>query len=400
MAIVEEKTELGQASTLRKQGALRVGLNAHLLSLDSTYRSAGVSRYIHQLMHYLPKVDKDLQLAAFTSVRTALFPDWQVHQSRLPTRHPFARMLWEQFCQPVSARGLHLLHAPVYVAPLLAPCPTVVTIHDLSFMKLPGVFQAANRSYLRFFTRLSVRRAARVIVVSENTRRDAALLLGIPLERIAVVPNGVDDTFHPIQNQTLIAEFRRQRDIPDKIILFVGTIEPRKNVGTLIRAYAQLRAKGSVEHKLVIGGSVGWMYEPIFALVEELGLSEEVLFPGFLSPEELTLWYNAAELFAYPSLYEGFGLPPLEAMACGTPVITSNASALPEVVGKAGIMLDPHDADAWAETMERVLLDAELCDSLKKAGLKRAQQFSWQKTAQMTANLYRSIMHSRTPSHV
>lgn len=351
-------------------------------------------------MHHLPLVDRDTRFEAFTSIRNASFPGWQMHSSVLPTRRPLVRMLWEQLCQPFCARGLHLLHAPVYVSPLVAPCPTVVTIHDLSFMKLPQVFRATKRSYLRLFTRLSARRAERVIVVSENTRRDAALLLGIPLERIVVIPNGVDDTFHPIRDRERIAAFRRKRDVPDRIILFVGTIEPRKNVGTLIRAYARLKEKGTVEHKLVIGGSKGWMFEPLFSLIEGLGLSEEIIFPGFLSPQELPLWYNAADLFVYPSLYEGFGLPPLEAMACGTPVVTSNVSALPEVVGKAGIMVDPHDAEAWAQVMEQVLLDAERRESLSNAGLKRARRFSWQKTAQMTADLYRAITNNQAVSHV
>ena len=397
---VEQQERVHQSAAPHREGALRVGLNAHLLSLDSTYRSAGVSRYIYHLMRYLPQVDSSIRLVAFTSERGATFPDWEVRLSRLPTHKPIVRMLWEQLCQPFCARGLHLLHAPVYVSPLLGPCPTVVTIHDLSFIKLPQAFRASNRSYLRLFTRLSVRRAARVIVVSENTRRDAALLLGIPLERIVVIPNGVDETFCPIQDQSRIAAFRRRRSIPDRIILFVGTIEPRKNVGTLIRAYAQLKEKGTVDHKLVIGGSKGWMYEPTFALVEELGLSDEVILPGFLSPEELPLWYNAAELFAYPSLYEGFGLPPLEAMACGTPVITSNVSALPEVVGKAGIMVGPHDVEAWAEAIQQVLLDAELRESLSNAGLERAARFSWHKTAEMTVDLYRSTMNNRATSHV
>ncbi len=398
---MEEKIKVPGATAHSDYNAPRVGLNAHLLSLDSTYRSAGVSHYIFHLMTHLPNADRSIRFEAFTSACNASFPGWRLHLSHLPTRHPLVRMFWEQLCQPFCARGLHLLHAPVYVSPLLGPCPTVVTIHDLSFIKLPQAFRASNRSYLKLFTRLSVRRAAKIIVVSENTRRDAALLLGIPLERIVVIPNGVDETFCPIQDQSRIAAFRRRRSIPDRIILFVGTIEPRKNVGTLIRAYAQLKEKGIIEHKLVIGGNKGWMYEPTFALVEELELSEEVIFPGFLSPEELPLWYNAAELFAYPSLYEGFGLPPLEAMACGTPVITSNVSALPEVVGKAGIMVGPHDVEAWAEAIEQVLLDAELRESLSNAGLKRAARFSWHKTAEMTVDLYRStIMTNRATSHV
>ena len=397
--LVKGKNQTHRPAVLGEKGKPRVGLNAHLLSLDASYRSAGVSRYIYQLLRHLPASDASVCFEAFTSVGSASFPGWQMHLSHLPTQHPLVRILWEQLLQPLCARHLNLLHAPVCVSPLLAPCPTVVTIHDLSFIKLPQAFRPGNRAYLTLFTRLSVRKAERIIVVSENTRRDAALLLGIPLERILVIPNGVDETFCP-QDPDHVAAFRRQRGIPDRIILFVGTIEPRKNVETLVRAYALLRQRGNVKHKLVIGGSKGWMYEPLFALVEDLGLETEILFPGFLSPQELPLWYSAADLFVYPSLYEGFGLPPIEAMACGTPVITSNASSLPEVVGKAGVMVDPHDVEGWANAMERALRDAELRESIRSAGLERAQRFSWQRTAQMTMSLYRDILSERRAGYV
>ena len=389
---MEHQKQLHQPTAPRERGAPRVGLNAHLLSLDSTYRSAGVSRYIHNLMRCLPEANAGLRYEAFTSVRGASYPGWHVHLSRLPTHRPLARMLWEQLCQPFCGRGLDLLHAPVYVSPLLAPCPTVVTLHDLSFIRLPGAFRRGNRSYLRLFTRLSVHKAAKIIVVSENTKRDAALLLNVPLERMVVIPNGVDEAFRPVADRKLIAEFRRCKNIPGNIILFVGTIEPRKNLTTLLHAYARMSGRGAIEHRLVIGGSTGWMYEPVFALVQDLGLADSVIFPGFLSPEELPLWYNAADVFVYPSLYEGFGLPPLEAMACGTPVITSNASALPELVGQAGVLVDPLDVEAWADAMERVLQDSEMRSALSTAGLERARRFSWHQTAQMTASLYREII--------
>jgi len=397
---VEQQAQSYQAERLAGRDAPRVGLNAHLLSLDSTYRSAGVSRYIHNLMRCLPTADAALRYEAFTSVRGGAYPGWLLHLSHLPTHRPLARMLWEQLCGPVCTRKLDLLHSPVYVSPLLAPCPTVVTIHDLSFIKLPGTFRAGNRSYLRLFTRLSAQKAEKVIVVSENTKRDAALLLGIPLERMVVIPNGVDAAFRRVQDRALVAEFRRRRGLPSKFLLYVGTIEPRKNLTTLIRAFARLKERGNVDHALVIGGSKGWMYEPVLGLAQDLGLSREILFPGFLSPEELPLWYNAADVFAYPSLYEGFGLPPLEAMACGTPVIASNASALPEVVGVAGVLVDPLDIEAWVAAMEELLLNPALRRSLGDAGLQRARRFTWQHSAQMTAQLYREIIADRTPHYV
>jgi glycosyltransferase involved in cell wall biosynthesis len=173
------------------------------------------------------------------------------------------------------------------------------------------------------------------------------------------------------------------------MILFVGTIEPRKNVARLVEAYSRLR-DGQV--KLVIGGARGWLYEEVFARVEELELTGDVLFPGYIPPDELPLWYNAAELFVYPSLYEGFGLPPLEAMACGTPVITSNVSSLPEVVGEAGLTVDPMDSMGLAEAMNQVLADEALRQSMRERGLSRASRFSWAKAARETVGVYRRAL--------
>jgi len=180
--------------------------------------------------------------------------------------------------------------------------------------------------------------------------------------------------------------------LPERFILFLGTIEPRKNIINLIKAFAKLQTCEPANLKLVIGGAKGWFYEDVFARVEELGLRDEVLFPGYIPASELPLWYNAAELFVYPSLYEGFGLPPLEAMACGTPVVATNTSSLPEVVGKAGMLVDPLAVEELAEAMRRVLNDETLWQEMRGQGLRRAQGFSWTKTAQETVQVYQRAM--------
>jgi glycosyltransferase involved in cell wall biosynthesis len=210
-------------------------------------------------------------------------------------------------------------------------------------------------------------------------------------EKVEVIYCGVDKAFRPFPERK-VASFRQQRGLPEKIILFVGTIEPRKNLARLVEAYSHLRDRSV---KLVIGGARGWLYEEVFARVEELELTGDVLFPGYIPPDELPLWYNVAELFVYPSLYEGFGLPPLEAMACGTPVITSNVSSLPEVVGEAGLTVDPMDSEGLAETINQMLDDGALRQSMRERGLARASRFSWTKAARETVRVYRRALDRR-----
>ncbi len=373
--------------------SLHVGLNAHLLSLARTYRSAGINGYIYNLLVHLARNEDENRYTVYLGERRfPAAPPLDIRLSRLPTVKPPVRILWEQIVQPVALRrdGVDLLHALAFVAPLCSPCPSVITIYDLSFLRLPEGFKRLNHLYLSYFTRRSARQARRIIAISESTKRDVVRLLGVPGDRVDVVYCGVDARFRPL-DEAQVAAFRRRRGLPERMILFLGTLEPRKNVGRLIEAYARM---GDERIGLVIAGAKGWLYEEIFAQVEALGLSNRVLFPGYVPEEEKVLWYNAAELFVFPSLYEGFGLPPLEAMACGTPVITSNVSSLPEVVGAAGLTVDPQDVQALAAAMRRVLGDAELRRAMSEQGQQRARRFSWGRTARETVEVYRRAMAS------
>jgi glycosyltransferase involved in cell wall biosynthesis len=298
-------------------------------------------------------------------------------------------MLWEQLLQPVALvrRRIDVLHSLGYVQPMLCSKRSVVTVHDLSFLRFPEAFNRSNRNYLRLFTTLSVRRANRVIAVSESTKRDLVDLLGIPAAKITVVYHGVEEEFRPFTSST-IADFRCKLGLPEHFVLYCGTLEPRKNVDGLIAAFAKVKREARLPHKLVLAGAKGWRYERIFALVEELGLKDEVIFPGYLAYGEQPLWYNAADVFVYPSLYEGFGFPPLEAMACGTPVISSDVSSLPEVVGDAGLLVDPGERDELADAIRKVLMDHELRLAMGKAGLLRASEFTWSRAAARTVEVY------------
>jgi glycosyltransferase involved in cell wall biosynthesis len=375
----------------------RVGLNAHLLSLTESYRGAGVSQYIYQLLTHLPHVDPSFDYVAFVGDPDARFSGWQESASAWRTAQPVARILWEQVAQPWASRRerLDLLHAPVYAGPLVCTCPLVVTIHDLSFALYPEMFPPFNRSYLQRATRWTANRAAAIITGSESAKGDILYLLGVPEAKVRVIPDGVAEEMHPIDAPGRIDALRRRYALPERMILFLGTLEPRKNITTLIEAYALLRHDTDMVHRLVIAGGKGWYYEQVYAAVKRLGLDGDVVFPGFIPQEELALLYNAADLFVYPSLYEGFGLPPLEAMACGTPVVVSNTSSLPEVVGDAGVTVDPSDAEALAGAIWDLLRQPERCRALSEAGLARAKRFSWNTTAARTAALYLEILEDR-----
>jgi len=302
---------------------------------------------------------------------------------------------WEQLAQPwrLWRERIDLLHAPVYVGPIISACPMVVTVHDLSFYLYPELLRRASRAYLQRMARISVARAAGIIAVSRATRDDLVRILGVAPERVTVIHNGVDDDMRPIEDRAAVERFRRRRGLPDRIILFVGTLEPRKNVSALLEAYAILRERRGGPHRLVLAGGRGWGFDRIEATLTRLRLDRgDVILPGFVPQQELPLWYNAADLFVYPAIYEGFGIPPLEAMACGTPVIVSNRSSLPEVVGDAGIVVDPNDVEGMARAMGDALSDAGRREILRAAGLERASAFSWRETARSTASLYHRIL--------
>ena len=372
---------------------LHIGVNAQLLSLGVSYRSAGINGYLQNLLRHLPQADASMTYTAFTSERRyAGVPGIELRFTRLPTHRPPVRILWEQAIQPwaMHRAAVDLLHAPAFVGPAAGGPPFVVTIHDLSFLLYPQNFRAWNRLYLRHFTRLSVRQARRVIAVSESTKQDVIQHYHLPADRIDVVYNGADESFRPLADKQ-VTEFRAARHLPERFLLFVGTLEPRKNVVRLIEAYARL-PQG--RPPLMLVGGKGWLYEEIFARVEALGVRDEVRFVGYVPAEELPWWYNAAHLFVYPSLYEGFGLPPLEAMACGTPVVTSTAASLPEVVGQAALTVEATDTEALTAAMERLLSNGDLRAEMQAAGRARAQGFSWARTARQTVASYRRAIGS------
>lgn len=370
---------------------LHVAINAHLLSGRDSYRSAGVHQYILHLLRYLGEADHHVRFTALVG-REAAAPNVSVglRRFRWPTSRPPVRVLWEQLVQPWTLReiGADLVHGPVFVGPLLTSRPTVITIHDLSFIRFPRLFRPANRLYLRLMTRLSAQCARRLIAVSAHAAEETTRLLDVPPEQIDVVYHGVDPEFRPLPADD-VAAFRQRRGLPERFLLFVGTLEPRKNLVRLMKAFARVDYG---QTKLVLVGGKGWLYDDLFAEVEDLGLGEDVIFAGYVRSEELPLWYNAAIALAYPSLYEGFGLPVLEAQACGTPVLTSSASSLSEAAGDAALLVDPHDAEAIASGLDQLLTSGGLRADLRRRGLAHAESFTWERTARQTTRVYRHAL--------
>jgi glycosyltransferase involved in cell wall biosynthesis len=368
-----------------------VGINAHLLSNRVGYRRAGIHHYISQLLGNLSYEESELRITLFTNNRDdlgSLPKEWLVTTS-WPTQRPLARIMWEQLAWPIAAirHKVDLLHSMAFVTPLVQPCPSVVTVYDLSFIYHPQRFPALKRVYLTSQTRRSCQQAERVMTISESGRQDVHRFYNIPLDRIDIVRPGVSQRFSP-RNIDEVEAFRHREQLSPRFILHVGTLQPRKNIEVLVDAFAQL---SQPDLELVLVGGKGWSYHSIFAHVRDLGLADKVRFAGYVSDADLPLWYNAAAALVYPSVYEGFGLPVIQAMACGTPVIAAKTSAIPEAAGSAALFFDPHDITALAEHIAAVLDDPQIAVTMRQQGLAQACEFSWQKAGQQLLASYQSV---------
>ena len=373
---------------------MRIGINAHKLSFDSSYRQAGTSRYIEALLHELPAVvdDRD-EIVAFTGAVPA---DWtRRFSNRIDWRHaqfqtvwPPARILWEQSAGTGLGKRnrLDILHCPLNVSPLVPGAPTVATVHDIAFERYPEHYPRFQRTYLSTMTRLSARRADLVIAVSAATKNDLVERYEIAPSSIVVIPNGVDRRFQPVGGNVTDA-LRAREDLPDQFFLFVGTLQPRKNLDGLLRAYALIAER--TNWPLVVVGGAGWLESPIYRLIRRLGIARRVRFAGYVEPEELPSWYAAATVFVFPSHCEGFGIPVLEAMATGTPAITSSISSLPEVAGGAALLADPASPADIARRMIELAENESIRRQYIERGRKRAKEFSWRQTAEQTFAAYR-----------
>lgn len=371
---------------------IKIGINAHLLSSQPGYRSAGIHNVLHQTLNHLSGIAPvDWEFTAMVGgANQALYDGISMKRASLNTESPAKRILWEQLIQPFQLGDYDLYHAGAFVAPFLSTVPMVVTVYDLTFMRYPERLSPARRLYLRTFTDITCKRAKRILAISESTKQDIVDLLGISPDKVDVTPLGYDRDLHKPLPDDEIDTFRRDKGLPERFWLYLGTIEPRKNLVTLIEAYARLPE--SERLPLILAGGKGWLTEPIFEAIERHNLSDDIMLPGFIPTDDLALWYNSAECFIFPSVFEGFGLPVLEAMACGTAVITSNVSSLPEVAQDAGMTLPPDDIDVWAEALGKAYHDKAWREKAGQRGLEIAQNFTWERTAQLTLASYQRAL--------
>lgn len=369
------------------------------------YRRAGIGQYAISLLRAMSKSaslgpDDTIDMLQMAAHARPIVGDPRFH--RVPSRVP-PHNRFEQAALPVELMRLRprpqLMHCPDFVPPRLRTFPAVVNIQDLAFLKFPDLTLLTEESK-RYYGQVywAARNADALIALSESARDDIVQLLGVKRGKVAVIPAAADARFRPPADPTQARQAADSRfglgPNDGGYILFVGTIEPRKNLTTLVDAYSLLKARGTVSPlpALVVIGQKGWLSDQVYTRVEKLGLQEQVYFLHGVDDKNLPMFYAGTRLFALPSIYEGFGIPALEALASGAPVVSSNAGSLPEVVGEAGLLLDPYDTGAWADAMERVLLDPDLDVRLRKQGPQQASRFSWERAAQETVRLYKKVL--------
>jgi glycosyltransferase involved in cell wall biosynthesis len=372
---------------------MRIGIDATALPLQPV----GAGIYMINLVRALAAVNERDELVIFThpagrkqmAVQESKHFRWAV----VPDKSIPRRLFWEQIGLPrlVGKMRLDLLHSLHYTRPWRLPCRSVVTFHDMTFFLYPQLHTRSKQAFFPLTIRASARSADAIIAVSESTRADSIRLLGIPGEKIIATPLGVDPAFRPIRDLESLDVVRQRYNLPDRFILYVGLVEPRKNLSGLIRAYRSA-LEGGIAHRLVVVGRFGWSYQQVLDEIEALGLQERVQFTGYIPQADLPIVYNLASLFVYPTLYEGFGLPALEAMACGTPVVTSNVASLPEIIGEAGVLIPPGDQQALSQALQDVLSDPGLQTHLAIKGPQQASQFTWERTARQTLQVYRQVL--------
>lgn len=370
-------------------------------------QGGGIGRYTRELIHALVSEAPDYAYKLFSArppavppVSNSLPKAPNIAHRAAPLDERWLYRLWYRARLPLPVQTftgpVDLFHSPDFVLPPTGGnIPTILTVHDLSFIHYPNTFPANLVTYLNRVVPWSVRRATHILADSLSTKEDLRSLWGISDEKITVLYSGVNERFRPIVDDGRKIEIRKKYRLGDNpLVLAVGTVQPRKNYELLVRAFRPVAER--LPHSLVIVGGKGWLTEGLSAEIDRQQLTSRVHLAGFVDDEDLPALYSTAELLAFPSLYEGFGLPLLEAMACGVPVISSNASSLPEVVrsieGEAAILISPHDEPAWTAEMLRLLTDSDARRLLVEAGLTQSKRFTWGASARQLADLYRRLL--------
>jgi glycosyltransferase involved in cell wall biosynthesis len=365
-------------------------------------KRAGIGVYTLNLIKHLAKIDtRNDYLICGNSYRKRIdesitsyfqkYPNFSYRFLRLPGK------IFNALAVQIPLLSTELLfgqfdvyHETNYI-PLKSKAKTIITIHDMTFKTVPDTLQEGIQRYFKKNLSIAAANATKIIAISNKTKEDIIRYFQVPENKIKVIYGGYDKSFRKIKNTNKLEQIRAKYHLPSSFILFVGTIEPRKNLNLLIQAYAKLPYVFRKNYKLVLAGQKGWVNESFYKEINKLDINNDIIFTGYLPDEDLLFIYNLADIFVYPSLYEGFGLPPLEAMACGVPVITSNSSSLPEVVGNAAILIDPYNTSELADAIERIYRNPNLYQEMSNKGLEQANKFSWEKCAKETLSVYEEV---------
>lgn len=353
-------------------------------------KRTGKGWYAFQMVKHLLELNKDNPSMSYVLYTDRLYPDFEQYKNVEMKFFPPSALRWHvKVLQDVKKIKPDIYFAPSsFIVPALAPkwLKVVITVHDL----VAWLFPMRHNAKATFIERLTLphalKKGAYVTTVSQNTKKDLMKIFKTKDEKNEVIPCAASKAFRPFPLQE-IQKFQEEKNLPEKYILAVGTLEPRKNMITLIKCMSRIPADISL---YIIGGK-GWQYEEIFDEVKKNGLQNRIKFLGYVEEKELPLYYNAATCFVFPSLYEGFGIPPLEAMQCGCPVVCSNTSSLPEVVGEGALLVNPQSEEAMAEAIHSILFDVKLAASLREKGLAQARKFSWEKSAESLQEMFKRI---------
>ena len=370
---------------------MRIAIDAHSIGT----RLGGNESYATNLIEALARIDSVNHYTLYVTTAEAVeryHQRWSNFFVRSTRPHTPLIRIPLTLSAELRKNPVDVLHVQ-FTAPPFCPCPVVVSVHDLSFEHLPHTFHRRSRTQLRLTVRHSVRRAARVLTLSEHTRNDLIETYGIDRPNVEVIPIAASPKFKPIADDKELRRVRHNYRIDSDYILSVGSIQPRKNLVRLVRAYSLLRTRlgaGKLP-KLVFVGKRAWLYDETLRALDDAALGDSVILTGYVPESDLPALYSGATCFVYPSIFEGFGLPPLEAMQCGAPVVIGNQTSLPEVVGDAALAVDPFDVEAIARAIEELLNKPALRDELRVKGLARAKMFDWQETARRTLGVYEQV---------